>query len=85
MDLTESWQEFMRLATPVLFANFLTVFFVYGIISYDRMERAGQTEGSAGLGKILLALIPLLVMLYGFYLWGAFEATPFRHLLAVPH
>jgi hypothetical protein len=77
--------EFIRLMAPVLAANFLTVLFVYGLISYDRMERAGKTEGSAGLGKILLALIPLLVMPYGFYLWGAFEATPFRHLLAAPH
>lgn len=77
--------EFIRLMAPVLAANFLTVLFVYGLISYDRMERAGKTEGSAGLGKIVMVMIPLVVMLYGFYLWGAMEATPFRHLLASPH
>lgn len=67
--------DFVKILTPVLAANALTLLFVYSVMRLDKGPR---------LQDILLALLPLAVAIYGLYLWGFTEATPFRHLLAGP-
>ena len=76
--------EFARLAAPVMFANILTIGFVYGMATLARRQRNG-TDVELGAGVcFLLILLPLMFMLYGLYLWGGFEATPLRHFFENP-
>lgn len=76
--------DFFRQTAPLLAANLLAVIFILGIVRIDRYEKEnGAFE--VRLGDVAMTVAPLLVLLYGIYLWGGFEATPLRHWVGQPH
>lgn len=60
--------EFARIFGAVLFANLLTVAFVYALHQFTRAERTGTEDGAGGhVGTVVMVLAFLLVaMIVGF-------------------
>jgi hypothetical protein len=54
--------------TPYLVANLLTVALVYAFVAYTKKERDEVEEGRLHL--LWLIALPMLLALYGLYLWG---------------
>lgn len=74
--------DFFKQMAPVLAANALTVLYVYGWWRISKWEREGRPHYQ--IGDLALVIIPPLFLLYGLYLWGGLEATPFRHFVGLP-
>ena len=60
--------DFFAMMAAVLMANLLTVCFVYGMIRFDRIEKA-DPKGSSGLTELGLILMTLAFLAYG--VWAA--------------
>lgn len=74
--------EFLKQMAPVMAANALTILYVYGWWRISKWERERRPDYQ--IGDLALVIIPPLFLLYGLYLWGALEATPLRHFVALP-
>ena len=67
-------EDFFRAVAPVLFANLLTLFLIWSLVSYSRMEASGEL-GTVAAGIRLGAIILVLgFALYGLHLYGFFTA-----------
>ena len=67
-------KEFFKEMAPYLTANIFTAAFVYAVIAYTRLEKAGRTsEGGYLLGVMCLVLS---FMLYGLYLAIVYFTNP---------
>lgn len=71
--------EFARLVGAILVANWLTVLCVFGLMRIERYERE-HGAFKTRIGDLVMVIVPSLVMIWGLYYWGAFQATPLRHL-----
>jgi hypothetical protein len=73
--------ELIKIMSAIIMANLITAVCLLG---FYRMAKHEKEEGGIRFSDIAMFVIPILAALYGFYLWGAFEATPLRHLIGQP-
>ena len=68
--------EFFKQMAPVLFANLLTVWFIWGLYTANKTEKSSDST-SYIIGTLSYVFV-LLFMLAGFHYWGAFTELAAR-------
>jgi hypothetical protein len=63
--------DFFKAMSPILFANLLTVTFIYCFAKITQLEQKGEEEGTSHLPLAARSRF----MLYGLYVWGLY---PFK-------
>jgi hypothetical protein len=62
--------DFFKAMSPILFANLLTVTFIYCFGKITQLEQKGEEEGR--LTYLWLLVLVFVFMLYGLYVWGLY-------------
>ena len=62
--------QFETIFSAFLFANLLTAAFIWGVVSYNRLERDGKNETKAARLPLAMIIMPLLFLLGTFYVSG---------------